>query len=351
MHQLVDLPRGVSHHPCPADQRGSCVTVSPNVGWDVMSRLSGNPTENRVTSRVRGLNKRDIMNDGGGGPFSNDSWPNAQMYRRFLEEHRLRAPASSGSRAGSRARSTARRRSCDKTLSITGRVTKFSARAGVGSAAARARDFTPQRARLNPVFSYGKCLANPQKVAKRDAELVAEITTRRGRRLRKIRRFIDARYVVEYEAPFGNGIGSRFERVRLGPFAIAVPVKGRVISVRLKDKRRGRILARLRRSHSGPRIELRGLKPGSRLGDNTTLRWRTRDRDTKTSRISYQVLYSADGGKNFVPIAVNQNDRRLALDPDSLPASKRRGILRVMASDGLITRTKQVTRLNIPPPG
>jgi len=115
-----------------------------------------------------------------------------------------------------------------------------------------------------------------------------------------------------------------------------------VTSMRLVDRAR-RTLDRLTRSRTGPSLAVRRFNRGLTLGRGTTLRWSASDRDTRDSRLRYHVAYSPDGGASFVPVAVNLRTPRLAVDGRRLPRSSgRRGVLRVLASDGLNTRVRDL---------
>lgn len=76
------------------------------------------------------------------------------------------------------------------------------------------------------------------------------------------------------------------------------------------------------------------------------IRWEAADKDGDELRFSLQ--YSPDGGKTFVPLAVNLTDQEFVLDPSQIPGSRgQAGLIRLIATDGLNTATTEVNRLRI----
>lgn len=90
------------------------------------------------------------------------------------------------------------------------------------------------------------------------------------------------------------------------------------------------------------------LKPsqGARVAARTTLDWRVSDPDTKASRLRFQVAYSPDGGKSFVPAGTDLERTKLTVDPEQLPKSNN-GIFRIFVSDGLNTQFKDIKNVRV----
>ena len=299
-------------------------TLQPNLGWDVGGRLIGNPAQTGITERVKRFALRDIVNNEGN--VTNAAWADATTFRRLIDAQPLQRTISAAAGV-SAARAAGAPRPC-RAVTVRGEVTRYATRAG---------RLVAQRAALKPAFP-GSC-AGERPARRADAQLFAEVSYRVGRRVRTRRVPVDSRIIVNRHLPELKGPG---HPVVLGPFSVNVPVGGVVTSVRLVDRAR-RTLDRLTRSRTGPSLAVRRFNRGLTLGRGTTLRWSASDRDTRDSRLRYHVAYSPDGGASFVPVAVNLRTPRLAVDGRRLPRSSgRRGVLRVLASDGLNTRVRDL---------
>jgi hypothetical protein len=150
--------------------------------------------------------------------------------------------------------------------------------------------------------------------------------------------------------PFSAKVGNDEELVHrsYGYFEVMIPVDGTVEEVTIGKRvgTRTKMLASRKRSRKPPRLEM--LKPvqGARVAARTTLDWRVNDPDTKTSRLRFQVAYSPDGGRSFVPAGTDLRRSKLTVDPEQLPKSNN-GIFRIFVSDGLNSQFKDIKNVRV----
>jgi len=103
-------------------------------------------------------------------------------------------------------------------------------------------------------------------------------------------------------------------------------------------------LASLQKSAAAPDVQITSPAAGGDLSGQGTVTWSASDGDGDALR--YTVLYSADGGATWLPIAVDETDPNFAFDVNSLEASAN-GMFRVLASDGLNTGAATVTGIAV----
>jgi hypothetical protein len=281
------------------------------VGWDVGARLSGNPATNNTTGRVKPTSLFDIMV---AGLLTNQAWVDTVKYLSLLTNTALGFSSPDA-----------------------GDIPKPSRRVLVIRGAFDPRG--TRLVRLVPVFRY-PWLAQPAERL-RQAEFVAEVTTVTGSVIR---------------APFGATLGDDASREIRGAFAVLVPTTAEIRSLRITDARRERTFARLARSRVVPRLRILTPRPGARLGARTTVRWATRDQDTPAARLLFQLAYSPNAGRSWVPLAVDVQGRSTTFDSTQIQRSAGRGVLRLFVSDGLNTSFADVakltpTRARYPAPG
>ncbi len=132
------------------------------------------------------------------------------------------------------------------------------------------------------------------------------------------------------------------EPANVVPFTLFVPKVENVQQVVLLSE--GKVVDRQVRSPNLPIIRILAPKQGETLKDQKVITWEAEDKDGDELRFSLQ--YSPDGGKSFVPLAVNLTDQKFVLDPSQIPGSRgQAGLIRLIATDGLNTATTEVNRL------
>jgi len=109
----------------------------------------------------------------------------------------------------------------------------------------------------------------------------------------------------------------------------------------------GKELGQLTRTKAAPKIDILAPQPGAELGARTTLRLEVSDSDSRLSELQYQVAYSPNDGKSWVPLAVNVPGTltTLSVNTAEIQETRGRGRIRAFASDGLNTSFADVTRL------
>lgn len=128
----------------------------------------------------------------------------------------------------------------------------------------------------------------------------------------------------------------------VAPFTLLVPKVTNVHQVVLLSD--GKEIARQVRSPNSPTIRLLSPKQGEALKDRKLIQWQAADKDGDDLRFSLQ--YSPDGGKTFVPLAVNVTGQEFVLDPSQIPGSRGgKGLIRLIATDGLNTATTEINTL------
>jgi hypothetical protein len=145
----------------------------------------------------------------------------------------------------------------------------------------------------------------------------------------------------------------RDPRESWGPFAvpISVPRHAIVHEVRITsvDDTEPKLDVLLQRSAHVPQVVVTSPKAKEKLEQMTTIKWLGTDLDAE-AELNYQIAYSANNGRDFVPVAVGlgADDTALVVDTRHLPLTQSgQGLLRVFVNDGLNTSYADVTGLSI----
>jgi len=137
-------------------------------------------------------------------------------------------------------------------------------------------------------------------------------------------------------------IGDSEKPANVAPFTLFIPKVKNIAHVVLFSE--GKEVTRQVRSPNSPVIRLLSPKQGETLKDQKLIQWEAEDKDGDKLRFSLQ--YSPDGGKTFVPLAVNLTGQEFVLDPLQIPGSRgQTGLIRLIATDGLNTATTEVNTL------
>lgn len=278
------------------------------VGWDVGARLPDNPAANNTTGRVKPTSLFDIQV---AGLLTNQAWINTSKYTSLLGNTTL------GFGTGDRAGGDVRRRLRSRVLVIQGTL-----------------DPTGRKVlRLEPVFRY-PWLSQPT-APSATGDYVAEVVTSTGGVIR---------------APFSGAIrdDSPNERDVFGSFSAMVAAPADVRSVRIRRRRGRDVLDAVRATKEAPRIAIVAPQRGSRLSRFVRVRWRASDADTDRRDLRFQVAYSRDDGRSFVPVGVGIAGSSLRFDARQVRRARRTGLIRVFVSDGLNTSFADVRGLTNP---
>jgi hypothetical protein len=142
------------------------------------------------------------------------------------------------------------------------------------------------------------------------------------------------------------GLEDQGEGLALAPFATPLPVqKGtQVLAVTVKSLEDAFSPIELIPSDNEPQVTILSPTPGETLADETVISWQPKGDD----RLSSQVLYSVDGGKSFIPLAVSPNGTKFTVHTRDLPKTESgQGLIRVIVNDGLNTTYQDVGGLSI----
>ena len=313
--------------------------INPSIGWDVGSRLPGNPAENQYAGRVRGTALFDVLSP---AATSGKSWTGRETTLDVLSSSRLNW--------GIQLPAGRRPRTC------TGRTFNLMGALSGPSLAARSVRLQEMRA-----WTYDWCTGtfiqpgagSSRALAARKSGLEdrfqAVVRIRRARTVRTVRAPLNATDVANQH--FSRVPGSA--PAQPGHFALPIGLRSgeSVESVRIEDRRGTSRFAPLTPGRA-PRIAIAAPSRGASLGRAFTLRWRATDPDTPRSRLRFQVAYSPDGGSSVVPVAVRLRGTSLRISPEDLPATGGgRGVLRVYANDGLNTASAEIRQLSAPRAG
>jgi hypothetical protein len=273
------------------------------VGWDVGARLVDNPSTNNTTGHVKPTNLFDIQV---GGQLTNSAWIDTPKYISLLGNTSL--GFGSGDTQGD-----IRKKAKRQVLVIQGQLDRKGVRV----------------LRLEPVFRY-PWLTQPSP-ANASGDYVAEVVTTTGGVIR---------------APFDGGIHDDRapDRPAFGSFNVMVPAIGQVASVRIVQRRTKKTLVAIKPSRLAPKLSIASPKPKAKLTKRTTIRWKASDADTARTKLRYQLAYSRDGGRSFVPLGVDVSDSSLTFDATQVRKSKN-ALIRVFVSDGLNTTFADVGSL------
>jgi hypothetical protein len=291
-HEFTHL-LGQSHNTRTLDQ----------VGWDVGSRLPGNPATNNVSGRVKPMTLNDVQT---AGLLTNQAWVDTITYGAELVNPGIGlGPDASPD--------VVKRRTRSQQLVIQG-------------------TFDPSGKKLvslKPVFRYPW----PSE---------ATIPDKQGRFLVQARSTRGTVVSVPFEPRIGNDAGAE----RSGFFEVIVPLSGQVSSLQITDRTGRRSFAKLSRQKAAPRISIVSPRPGAKLGAKTKVAWAVTGGSAPASSLRFQAAYSPDRGRTFVPIGVDMKGRSLTFDSSAIQQSAGSGLIRVFVSDGLNTSFADVTGLS-----
>jgi len=270
-------------------------TLNPETGWDVGARLPGNPAGNNVTGRVKPTTMNDIMV---GGQLTNSAWITLSNYNFF---------------AGSSILSDAPDRfEPDKRL-VAERVAVVQ---GIFNLEGT------QLISLEPVFRY-PWLSQPS-FRNQEEPFQAIVTTNTGEVIKQ-----------NFNPLLGDDSDNTKEVYGFFEVMLPVPPRSEINSVRIIDTRNDKEMGVVQSSRP-PRINVIAPQSGAVLGASTELKWEVADPDTRPELLMYNISYSPDNGRNWVPVGVRVRGTSFTIPTDQIQAAREgKGILRVYVSDGL----------------
>jgi hypothetical protein len=275
------------------------------VGWDVGGRLANNPASNNTTGRVKPTTLKDIQV---AGLLTNQAFVDTQNYNFLLSSGTLAASPDA---------------SPDKPTNDSVLVVR-----GI---------FNPEGTellRFPPSFRYPWASVAPR-------------PPREGNFLVQVADVTGAITKVPFNARVADD--SKEGMSKFGFFEVPVPVTpGRAVaSVRITDKDGRREFGALKTSKP-PTIRVTAPAAGAQLGPETKVTWEARDPDTAIDKLMYQVAYSPDAGRTFVPIAVDVpgSQTSITFNSTEIQKSSGTGIIRVFVSDGLNTAFADAAKLS-----
>lgn len=146
-----------------------------------------------------------------------------------------------------------------------------------------------------------------------------------------------------------------------GAFTVTIPVSGEVKTLRITDAAGVIEYGRRDRSEVAPIVVFESPRQGARLTRQSRVKWSVDDPDTDPADLVFQLAFSPDNGRSFVPVAVGLRELQAEFDATELPpatlrpgvagsskSSKGTGMLRVFVSDGLNTAYADVRGLSTP---
>ena len=295
---------GFDHNPA--------ATPIVEVGWDTQSRLPNNPSGNNVTGRVRPGTLRDIMD---AGILSNQAWihPNQSgscgfascvSWEQLFASPALAAPDSAGDFA-------------TDVVVVQGIF-----------------DLTGERLlQLKPAFRY-PWRSQPTQI-RRDQQFryAVRVSTAAG----------------QVAVPFHPYVADDASKGAASPgfFEVMVPVSGPVRAIAITDIGGSRTFGAIESGQQPPRVEIVSPADGATLARDAKVVARLTT--PAGNNVMYQAAFSPDGGRSFVPIAVDLKDATFSFDATAVQATAGQGLIRVFVSDGLNTAFADVVRLTTPP--
>ena len=286
------------------------------VGWDTGSRLPANPATNNTTGRVKPGTLFDIMD---AGLLTNQAWihPNQSgacsgascvSYQQLLSSPTLASPDSAGD--------------------FTSEVVVIQ---GI---------FDPSGERLlqlKPAFRY-PWRSQPTQIRREQQQQVplrysARVVTATGGQIA----IPFNAYVADDESK-GAAVPGFFE--------VMVPVSGPIRSIAITDLGGSRSFGAIEGGQQAPRIEITSPADGATLARDT--RVVARLLTPASNNVMYQAAFSPDGGRTFVPIAVDLKDPTFSFDASAVQATSGQGLIRIFVSDGVTTAFSDVVRLTTP---
>ncbi len=275
-------------------------TLSPETGWDVGARLPGNPAGNNTTGRVKPSALNDIMV---GGQLTNSAWITVDNYNFLLNSASINTMATASA-------------SDDLTPRVLIVQGTFNAKGD-------------SLVYLEPVFRYPwPSQATPRQQTGR---YVVEVIDEAGA---VVRTQFDARVADDAQ----QEVHGFFEVM------VAVSPNREANRVRILSTDGQRMFGEFRRTQP-PTIRIISPEAGTRLGDSTRVAWEANDPDTPKDELMFQLAYSPDAGRGFVPIGVDVRGASFVFSSKEIQRSESNGVIRVFVSDGLNTAFAEVRGL------
>lgn len=170
------------------------------------------------------------------------------------------------------------------------------------------------------------------------------------------RSFEKGRYVAELTDANGKVTSVKFDAVvhadaegvkpRRGFFSVRIPADVPARMLRVRDTAGDAVMATWERSERAPSLTIRSPEAGAAIEGRFAVEWSAEDPDGKD--LLFQVIYSPDGGKSFVPIGVDVRDSRLVVDAAALRGKETDdGLIRIYASSGLHTAVAEIRKLRL----
>jgi len=94
------------------------------------------------------------------------------------------------------------------------------------------------------------------------------------------------------------------------------------------------VLAEIKASPNAPTVTINAPSAGQTISGTTTVKWTASDADGDA--LTFNMLYSPDNGKLWLPVAAGITPTQLAVNTDQLPGGSQ-AIFRVVATDGFNT--------------
>jgi uncharacterized protein (TIGR03437 family) len=277
------------------------------VGFDVGARLPNNPAGNNTNGRVKPTTLFDIQTP---GLLTNQAWVTADKYTTLFNSATLSAPDAP-----------------DSTFSASVLVVQ-----GIF-------DPTGQKlVRLKPVFRY-PWLSQPTRILQQPPTGVVSVsynvnvTTAAG-----------AKITVPFTPFIADDPTEEVER--LGAFEVMIPAPADVATLNITDRAGTVNFGGFQRSANPVTVQIVSPQPGAALDPITRVVARA---SNPTAGALFQAAYSPDGGRSFVPIAVDLTDPSFSFDATVLPPSAGTGLIRIFAGDGLNTTMIDAGNLTTPP--
>lgn len=116
-------------------------------------------------------------------------------------------------------------------------------------------------------------------------------------------------------------------------------------SARIVVKKQGVVVATRNITPNPPIVQIVSPSPGATLSGVTKVLWTGADIDSDP--LTYSVLYSADGGESWIPLAVDLSSSEFEFDTALVPGGQNGSIL-VIANDGANSANAVAGSLNLP---
>ena len=125
-----------------------------------------------------------------------------------------------------------------------------------------------------------------------------------------------------------------------------MPVQGEVNSLQITDIAGRQVFGSIHRSATPASVTVTEPLRGARLDPMTKV---AAHLNHAVPGALFQAAYSPDGGRSFVPVALDLTDPNFMFDATAVPPSKGNGVIRIFTGDGLNTTSAEVTDLTTPP--